>query len=258
MRSAAPRRWLISVAPLRARQQQQRVVPHLVGDLRLDQLVVEVGERLLGAAGLEAAAEADAALGQLLRREDPVEPVERAFVERRVVLHRALHARDERRLGAAVRAVQQDEAVGPPLAREVRDQAVDRRLDLLLPHQRVLAAVEGAVEQAPARHHAARRPHRLGAEVVEHVAHVLARRTQLPRRLRGEQRQVLGERDDPPVAREVVAHLAGGIRQPTLGVEDPGTIGRRGAFRRWAAKIAFTLAHRGSTVARASKRGHAA
>jgi hypothetical protein len=41
--------------------------------------------------------------------------------------------------------------------------------------------------------------------VVEHVAHVLARRTQLPRRLRGEQRQVFGERDDPPVAREVEA-----------------------------------------------------
>ena len=31
-----------------------------------------------------------------------------------------------------------------------------------------------------------------------------------------------------------------------LRVEDAGTIGtrRRGAFRRWAAKIAFTLAHR--------------
>ena len=59
------------------------------------------------------------------------------------MLHRALHAGDERRLGAAVRAVQQDQAVGPPFAREVRDQAVDGGLDLLLAHERVLAGVEG-------------------------------------------------------------------------------------------------------------------
>ena len=208
------------LAPLAARQQQQRVVAHLVGDLRLDELVVEVRVGLLRAAVLEAAAEADAALGQLLRREDPVELVERALVERRVVLHRPLQAGDEGRLGAAVRAVQQDEAVGAPLAREVRDQPVDRRLHLLLPHQRVLAAVPGAVEQAPARHRrrAASAPSRCRSGRTRRA------RTGPPTAAGGagsarEQRQVFVERDDAPVAREAVAHLARRVGEPALGVE---------------------------------------
>src|SRR5439155_8882512 len=141
------------------------------GEPRVDEAVVEVRER--GAGALEAAAaEADAAALKLLRGEDPVEAVERALVERGVVFERARDAGDERGLGGAVRAVQEDELVDAPLAHEVGERAVDAGLHVLLPDEVVAAAIEGAVEELPATVAAARAAQLLGAEVVEDVLDV--------------------------------------------------------------------------------------
>ncbi len=202
-------------------QEQDGMVPQLVDDLGLDQVVLEVGVALEGPAGLgrAAAREADAGLGHPLRGEDPVEPVERALVERRVVLERALQAADQGRLGAAVRAVQQDQAVGAPLPGEVRDQAVDGALDLLLADQVVLALVPGAVEQLPAGDRAARRSHRFRSEVIQGIPHVLGGRAGLSDDVGAEQREVLGERHHPTLAGERLAELRRRLTEPHLGIE---------------------------------------
>src|SRR5438270_13325053 len=76
------------------RQQQQRIVAQFVDELGVDQFVVEIGEALLvaalaGVAGrYDAAAEAEPALLDLLRGKDPVEAIERALVERRIIFER--------------------------------------------------------------------------------------------------------------------------------------------------------------------------
>src|SRR5438045_1334154 len=80
------------------RQEQERMIAQLVAQLGVDLLVGQVGERVAArlpvvgrgpGARHRRAAEADPAGGDLLRREDPVEAVERALVQRGVVLERA-------------------------------------------------------------------------------------------------------------------------------------------------------------------------
>jgi hypothetical protein len=118
------------------RDEEERVVAHLDEELRVDLVVRQVRVRrdLRPALALP---EAERAADRLGRGEDPVEPVERALVERRVVLERPHDARDDRALGAPVRPVQQDQPVRPPLPDEVRERPVDLLLHLLLADERV-------------------------------------------------------------------------------------------------------------------------
>ena len=82
------------------RDEEQRVVAHLDHQLRVDLLVGQVGVGVDPlAAGLAAVvSEAERAADRLLRREDPVEAVERPVVQRRVVLERRHHALGDGRL----------------------------------------------------------------------------------------------------------------------------------------------------------------
>src|SRR5262245_47029547 len=96
-------------------------------------------------------AEADAALGALLRREDPAEAIQRTFVERRVVLEAAAEAANERRLRRAVGAVQKDQLVGPTVLHERAQDPVRQVLDHLLAEQTVFAVCPRRVEQLEAR-----------------------------------------------------------------------------------------------------------
>jgi hypothetical protein len=95
------------IATLVARQEQKRVVAQFIADLGLDEILVEVGVGLGIRDPALSPTKADAALADVLNRKDPVESVERAFFQVGIVLHGALNARDNRRLGAAVGAVKQ-------------------------------------------------------------------------------------------------------------------------------------------------------
>jgi hypothetical protein len=178
----------------------------LVYELGVHQLVVEVGVAV-GAVGAVVPAEANPALLQLLRGKDPVEAVERALVERRVVLERTGETAHEGRLGAPVRPVEQEQLVDRALASEVGDRAVHARLHLLLPHQPIAPAVPRRVEQAPARHHPARRLQLDGAEVIEHVFQVLRGGARVEAGPLEKCLEELVERHHATVARVGVAHF---------------------------------------------------
>src|SRR6202041_3260687 len=77
---------LEKLTPLRDGDQKERMVADLDEELRVDLVIgqVRVGRR--GGPGLGALPEAERSAHHLPRREHPVEAVERALVERRVVL----------------------------------------------------------------------------------------------------------------------------------------------------------------------------
>src|SRR5262249_58038244 len=105
--------------------------------------------------------------------------------------------------------------VDAPLAHEVAQNAIDAALDLLLSDQTVAPAVPGTVEQLPARDGAARMADLARAEVVEHIAQILGSVAQLLTGLSLEQREIVGERHDAPIAREGFADV--GAERAELG-----------------------------------------
>ncbi len=207
------------LSSLVARQKQQRVVAQLVADLGLDEILVEVGVGLgIGDDALPTP-ESNATFADVLDGKDPVEAVKRAFFQMGIVLQGAFDARDDRRFGAAVRAMKQGQTIGSPFAREIGDQTIDCPLHFLLPTQGILAVIPRAIEQAEACGLATRPAHLDGAKVVEDVAKVVRRRTSLPGHVLVEQADVLGVGHDAPSARESVAHLGRKLTEPTLGIE---------------------------------------
>jgi hypothetical protein len=196
-------------SPFVARQDQQRVVAQLIADLRFDVLVLKVGIRVGIADASVAAAEADAPLADVLNRENPAKAIKRAFVQMGVVLHGTFDTRDHGRLGAAVGAVEQNQSIGPSFAGKIGDQAIDGRLNFLLAAQAVLAIVPGAVEKVEAGGFASWTTNLGCAEVVEDIAHVLGRGTDLPGHVLVEQADVLAIGYDSTCSREAIAHLGG-------------------------------------------------
>ena len=89
----------------------------LVGQVRVAAVV--------GAAGDALATEADRAAQRGLRGKNPMKAVQRAFVEQRVVLQGAGDARGHGAFRGAVRAVQEHDTVGSPLARKIAERAID-------------------------------------------------------------------------------------------------------------------------------------
>jgi hypothetical protein len=177
--------------------EEERMVADLDEELRVDLIVREVRVRA-DLRALILLAEAEAAAHCLARREDPVEAVERALVDGRVVLERAHDARDDGALRGAVGSVEQDESVRPSLADEVRHRAVDLLLHLLLPDEgvRSLQRIPRQVEEVPARELAPRLLDDLGAVMIERVAHVATRVAREAHRVTREEIEVLGERED--------------------------------------------------------------
>jgi len=112
--------------------------------------------------------------------------------------------------------VQEHELVDGALAHEVGDDAVDARLHVLLPDEAIASAVEGHVEQLPARGEAARRLHFLGAEVIEDVLQILRDVAGILLGPRDEEVEELVERHDALVARVAVADFLTDLRQRVL------------------------------------------
>src|SRR5688572_11111466 len=83
------------------------------------------------------APEADGAAHRLFVGKHPVKAVQRALVLRRVMFERAHDARGDGALRRAVRTVEQHHAVGPPLAHEIAERAVDLALNGFLTDQRL-------------------------------------------------------------------------------------------------------------------------
>ena len=167
--------------PLSPGNEEQRVVPHLAGETRVDLLAFEMRVGLDRSGPELGLAEPDRALHQPLVGEDPVEAVERALVLARVVLERALQRGDERRFRRAVGTVEQDQLVHPAGAHERVEDAVDGVLDFFLSdHRRAALAflharglVEGTIEQLEAAHAAGRPLDGLRPVVIEAIADVL-------------------------------------------------------------------------------------
>ena len=205
--------------PLHAGHEMERMVLQLAVDAGVDGFAFEVGVGLYPLAGDALAGvlpEADRSLHQLLAGEDPVEAVELPFFLARVVLERALDGGDDRRLGAAVRSVQQDELVDPAGSHEPVQDPVDRVLHLFVSAdgrpalpllQGARPLVEGPVEELESAHRAARVVGGGGAVEVEAVPDVLGRVASVDAGLLEEAFHVLLEGEDGLVADESVAHL---------------------------------------------------
>ncbi len=204
------------------RHEQQRMIAQLVAEARVDRVVGQVRERVHRLEG-RMTAEADAGARALLRREDPREAIQRALVERRVVLERAPQAADECRLRRAVRAVQQDHLARAPVAHEALQHLVGLVLDHLLAEQAILAVRPRCIEQLEPRDVAPRIFHLLGSVVIEAVDDVLRRRAQLAQRLGEHEREILRERHHAPVAREILAH--GVVKTDERGLHRLGELG---------------------------------
>jgi hypothetical protein len=203
--------------PVLEGHEQKRVIAQLVGQAGVDRFVGQVGEGV-GGVGLTAgrAAEPDAGLAGLARREDPGQAVQRAGVLGRVVLEGAAQAAQERRLGRAVGAVQEDQATRSAVAHEAGQRAMDLALGRLLADQPALAPGPRRVEQVPARGLAPRIADRRRAVVREAVEQVLRRRPELLARLGEHQLEVLGERHHPPGVGELAADGLAEAGQPRL------------------------------------------
>src|SRR5690606_22635511 len=115
------------------------------------------------------AAEADGTADQLLPREDPVDAVEGSLRSPAVDLEAASQGRHQRALGRAVRAVEEDELVGPPRLHEVAEDPVNGVLGLLLAVDGAHPAVELQVEEAEAPHGTEGRLDLPRTEVIEGV-----------------------------------------------------------------------------------------
>src|SRR5664279_3844470 len=89
---------------------------------RVDLLVRQVRIAAVVARALYAlTAKTDRAAQRGLRRKYPMEAVQRTFVEQRIVLQCAGNAGGHRAFGRAIRTVQEQHAIGSPLAREVTE-----------------------------------------------------------------------------------------------------------------------------------------
>src|SRR5580692_1241832 len=190
------------------------MVAHLDDELGVDLVVAEVRiGRETPAAGV-LGTESQAPAHGLGRREHPVKPIERALVERRIMLERRHDAGRYRRLGRAVRTVEQDETIRPPLAHEVRERSINLFLDVLL-------ADEGTARQSPrgllprqfeqsiAGEVTPGMVDRYFAEVVEDVADIPARIARIANGIGVEELEKLGEREHTATGTEALLDMVG-------------------------------------------------
>ena len=197
-------------------------------ELRVDLPLREVRVAVPGRGVPAAAAEADRRALAHAAREDPRERVRRALVEQRVRLEPLEHARGEGALRAAVRPMQQQEAVRAPFPREVRERAVERLLHLLLPDEvlaprAVVLVLERQIEEAKAPHRARRSLDVVSAVMIEAVAHITRRIARVPRGVLRDELEVLLEGEHPPL--RLVAMTNGGADLS----EDLADVDHRGA-----------------------------
>src|SRR5512139_1539097 len=183
------------------------------GELHLDPRVGEMGIALAGRGPTVAATEPEL-LAVLAPREDPREAIERALGDGGVGLEALHQAGGEGALRAAVRTVEEDEAVRPPLAREADQRAVEGLLDRLLADQVIaptrprapLGPFERKVEDAVPAHLSRRPLERIRAEVIDAVEEVARRVAGVPRRRLPNEREVFLEREHALLGVEARLH----------------------------------------------------
>jgi hypothetical protein len=209
-------------------QEEQGMIADLDDEAGVDLFLGEVRVALaFGALDLLVAGETDRAADTLLGGEDPVKTVERAFVERRVVLERAGDAGADRALRRAVWSVEQEEAVRPAFAREVREDSVDLFLDALLADEGLAplgdVGLPRQIEETEATGGAPRPGDLVRAVVVEHVAHVPRGVATVAHGIGGEEVEVLVEREEPTTFFVGRLDRASEAREMTLGARAPLT-----------------------------------
>jgi hypothetical protein len=170
--------------------EEERVVAQLAADARGDLGIRELGVAVEAVVFRGAVTpEAERGFAVAVGRENPVEPVHRAFGALRILLEAAHQAADDRAFGAAVRAVQQNEFIVHALADEALEDLVNVLLHAFLADEAKAGVGEVLVEHLEAAP--------VLAEVVHHVGDVLGARAHLPNGLVFQKVEILIEAEDP-------------------------------------------------------------
>ena len=195
-----------------AGEQEDRVVPELVGDRGCDLPRVQVGKGTVGCGGGPCdGREPDVLPLRRCRGEDPVEAVEDAVLAAGVLDQGFGQRLDHGGLGGAVRTVKEEQAGGLPLAGEVRDLSGHGLLDLLLTDDAPAAVpgrpvVEVVALDPPVAPGDGRAP-----EAGDRVVEVLRGASEQDLRPCGDLVEVLVEAQDPAGGDEVLLDAAGDL-----------------------------------------------